>query len=224
MNAKANIVNLYLAAISPSPGTVVRIGYFGIRPSRLPCSALTDPRLGVCIQTPDNPSWTCSRFIKGTHGLSAQHLSLIKAAKHLQWNALYPLPAIAACLLCLFYIAFLLFRNRSDKKTRYTFIALWISCTIGFAAALIPMMLGQALHYAAPVFESQVVMEISLWNVVGTWVAFGLHLGYILAAAWWHRKIGGAGRYGPQRVDEEVGEVDPGVAQMQYEQQMQGQH
>jgi hypothetical protein len=123
-------------------------------------------------------------------------------------------------LLCLFYLAHLLFRNRSDKKMRYAVFAMWISCAIGFAAALIPMMLGQALRYAAPVFRSQVEMSISLWNVVGTWVAFGLHLSYVLAAVWWHMKVGGAGGYGLQVVDEEVGEFDPAMAQIQYPPQM----
>jgi hypothetical protein len=82
-------------------------------------------------------------------------------------ECILPLPAIAACLLCLFYLAFLLFQNRSDKKTRYVIFSLWISCAIGFAATLIPMMLGQALHFAAPVFGSQVGMSISLGNAVG---------------------------------------------------------
>jgi predicted MFS family arabinose efflux permease len=167
---------------------------------------------------PSKPLMDMLALLKGTHGLSAQHLSLIKVAKHLQWNALYPLPAIAACLLCLFYLAHLLFRNRSDKKTRYVVFALWISCVIGFVAALIPMMLGQALYYAAPVFGSQVEMSISLGNVVGTWIAFRFHLSYALAAVWWHRKVGGAGGCGLQVVDEEVrgGMFDQEMAQMQY--------
>jgi hypothetical protein len=55
------------------------------------------------------------------------------------------------------------------------------------------MMLGQALYYAAPVYGSSVVMEVSMMNVVVTWVAFALHLVYILTALWWHKKIGGAG-------------------------------
>jgi hypothetical protein len=32
MNAKANMVSPYLAAISPSLGTIVRVGYFGTYP------------------------------------------------------------------------------------------------------------------------------------------------------------------------------------------------
>jgi hypothetical protein len=52
----------------PSPGSVVHIGYSG-----------------VCIQTPENPEpWTCSRFIKGTHGFNEQELTLIKSVKSMQ--------------------------------------------------------------------------------------------------------------------------------------------
>jgi hypothetical protein len=152
---------------------------------------------GVCIQTPESKSsWTCSRFIKGNKGLNEKHLALIKSVKSMQWNAFYPLPAIAACLFFILYVAYLICRNRSEPKTRYTVFGLWISCAIGFASALIPMMLGQAMHYAAPVYGSAVQMEISVLNIAATWVAFASHLVYILAAGWWHRKIGGAGRYG----------------------------
>jgi hypothetical protein len=188
INSKT-LVKLYLAAISPSAGTFVRIGYFG-----------------VCIQTPQAPAWTCSRFIKGTHGLSESHLSLIKSVKSMQWNALYPLPALAATLLLILYTTFLLMRNRSEAKVRYTIMAGWVSCAIGFAGALVPMMLGQAMHYAAPVYGSKVSMEISLGNIVLTWMAFAAHLGWILMAVWWHGKVGvggyGCGGYG---MDEEEG-------------------
>jgi hypothetical protein len=170
----------------------------------------------VCIQTPENKDWICSRFIKGDKGVNAKHIALIKAVKRLQWNALYPLPALAACLLCILYAAFLVFRNRSEKRKRYTVFGLWLSCAIGFAGTLIPMMLGQALHYAAPMYGSLVAMEVSMMNIAITWAAFGLHLVYILTALWWHRRIGGAGRYGGYIVDEEGGE-DPRMAQMQYD-------
>lgn len=39
-------------------------------------------------------------------------------------------------------------------------------------------------------------MEVSMTNVIVTWIGFGLHLCYILLAAWWHKKIGGVGMYG----------------------------
>jgi hypothetical protein len=58
------------------------------------------------------------------------------------------------------------------------------------------MMLGQAMQYAVPLYGSKVKMKISLSNVMLTWAAFVLHLVYILAATWWHEKMGGAGRYG----------------------------
>jgi hypothetical protein len=196
-------VRLYLAAISPSPGSVVHIGYSG-----------------VCIQTPENPEpWTCSRFIKGTHGFNEQDLTLIKSVKSMQWNALYPLPALAACLLAILFILFLLFRNRSEKKTRYIIFGMWISCAIGFAGALIPMMLEQAMHYVAPVYESKVAMEISMMNIALTWCAFACYLGWILMAVWWHGKVGGAGNYdfgngGGYGMDEEGQmEMDPRYAQ-----------
>ncbi|OAL05057.1 hypothetical protein IQ06DRAFT_291003 [Phaeosphaeriaceae sp. SRC1lsM3a] len=67
---------------------------------------------------------------------------LIKASKSLQWNPLYPLPAIAAVLLFIFFIAYILVRNRDERKKRYVVFGLWLSCAFGFAAAQIPMMVG----------------------------------------------------------------------------------
>lgn len=80
------------------------------------------------------------------------------------------------------YLAYLLFRNRSERNTRYIVFGLWASCAIGFASAMITMMVGQAMHYAGPVYGSTVKMEMSVANIALTWVAFFLHLVYILAA------------------------------------------
>jgi hypothetical protein len=113
----------------------------------------------------------------------------------MQFNSLYPLPALVAGLLFILYAAFLIFRDRSETKKRYTVIGMWLSCATGFASALIPMMLGQAMRYAAPVYDSSVQMEISIPNIILTWMAFAFHLAYILAAVWWHKMIGGAGQY-----------------------------
>ena len=87
-------------------------------------------------------------------------------------------------------------RNRNEQKKRYAVFGLWLSCAFGFAATLIPMVVGQALKYAAPVYGSKTVMEISVLSVVVTWGAFACQLGYVLSALWWHRRIGGAGYYG----------------------------
>ncbi|KAH4103303.1 hypothetical protein HBH46_114960 [Parastagonospora nodorum] len=193
----AILVKLYLAAISPSTGTIIRIGYFGI-----------------CISTPTVANWTCSRFIKGDHGLDDSHVKLIKAVKKMQYGAMYPLPAGAAILLFIIFVSFLVFRNRPGKKAGYAIVAAWVSVAIGFAGALNPMMLGQALGYAAPVYGSQVSMKISLGNVVLTWMAFAAHLVWVLLAVWWQKKRGGGGGGGggDYGMDEEEGK-------MEYEQQ-----
>lgn len=187
------LVKLYLAAISPSTETIIRIGYFGI-----------------CISTPAVPNLTYSRFIKGDHGLDDSHLKLIKAVEKMQYGSPYPRPAGAAILLFVVFVSFLVFRNRPGKKVRCAIIAAWISVAIGIAGALSPMISGQALGYAAPVYGSQVSMKISLGNVVLTWMAFGMHSMWVLLAVWWQKKRsgGGGGDYG---MDEE--------GKMEYEQE-----
>jgi hypothetical protein len=122
-------------------------------------------------------------------------LSLIKEVKKMQWNAFYPLPAMAACLVAVLFILFLLFRNREEKKTRWIFVGMWVSCAFGFAGALVPLMVGQAMRYAAPVYGSKVAVEISMMNVVLTWAGFACHLGWVLMSVWWHKKVGGVGGY-----------------------------
>lgn len=60
------------------------------------------------------------------------------------------------------------------------------------------------MKYAAPVYGSKRQMEISVLSIVVTWGAFACQLGYVLAALWWHRKIGGAGYYGGGQYEMEV--------------------
>ncbi|KAH8728206.1 hypothetical protein GQ44DRAFT_702790 [Phaeosphaeriaceae sp. PMI808] len=135
-------------------------------------------------------SWLCSRFVNGDKGLDGKLIALVKAAKRLQWNAMYPLPAIAAGALFILWITFLLSRDRSETGKRYAVVGLWASCAIGFAAALIPMMLGQALHFAGPVYGSNLKMKINVLSIVFTWVAFANHLAYVGLTVWRDKRDG----------------------------------
>lgn len=117
------------------------------------------------------------------------------------------------------YLVYLLFRNRSERNTRYIVFGLWTSCAIGFASAMILMMVGQAMNYAEPVYGSTVKMEMSVANIAMTWVAFLLHLVYILAAGWWHKSIGGTGNYvpGAYGMDEERRQQQMEMQRRQYQ-------
>jgi len=125
----------------------------------------------------------------------------------MQYGSLYPIPAGAAIFLFVVFVTFLVFRNRPGKKAGYAIIAAWVSVAIGFAGALSPMMLGQALGYAAPVYGSEVIMKISLGNVVLTWMAFAAHLVWVLLTVWWQKKHGGGGG-GDYGMDEEEGKME----------------
>jgi|TARA_R110002003_G_scaffold130_15_gene12271 hypothetical protein len=151
------------------------------------------------VQTPQTPGdWICSRFRGSkTLGLDANLLKLIAAVKSLQRNALYPLPAMAAFLLCLFFVLFLWFRSRSEMGKRVVVWSLWGSCAVGLAAGLLPMMVSQAMHYVGPVYGKETLIQFNMMGIVLTWIAVAAHLGYVGAAVWWDRRGGGgAGEMG----------------------------
>ncbi|KAH7071701.1 hypothetical protein FB567DRAFT_564505 [Paraphoma chrysanthemicola] len=172
--------SLYLASYSPSAGTQVRIGYFG-----------------VCVQTPQMPNdWICSRFRRDkTIGLEGEVLRLVRAIKALQSNALYPLPAIAAGLLFILLPAFLLLRSRSKRAKRGFIWAWWFSCAVALAAGLLPMMVSQAMHYVGPVYQKDTLVQFNVMGMVLTWIAVAAHLGFVGAVVWYDKMGAGGEEY-----------------------------
>ncbi|KAF2828017.1 hypothetical protein CC86DRAFT_405044 [Ophiobolus disseminans] len=176
MSSAPGFVNLYTVEIKPSEPkrAVIKIGY-----------------IGICVQTPEmvenKKDWVCSRF----HGNTTKGLDdgLVKLANHarwLQWRGLFMPPLFAAGSLFLSWVTFRLVRNKSDKVTSWAAIFQWFSCAIGFAATLIPVVLGNAMMIVGPIYHSDTQTRFSMGGAVLMATGFGLHLAYIICAKRYH--------------------------------------
>lgn len=176
LNGLPGFVHLYLVSFSPSTSHELRIGYFGL-----------------CVKTPsrNNGNWDCSRFLK-KETLDADLKAIVIPVKALQDNAIWGLPAGAAIVLSVLWVCFLWVRNKTGFWKRAVIWSLWVSATIGFAAALIPTVLTQALRYVGPIYGSKTQMEMNLGCVVTLWVAVGCHVAYVITALWYDKHVGGS--------------------------------
>jgi hypothetical protein len=212
LNAHRPFVYMHVATIATKEATY-RLGYFGkylklLRFLLALCLTIT----GLCVQPnamKDSDEWVCSRFRENvSRGLSDDIMLEIPLMQRFQRHAISMYPPLAAIGTLFFtFVTWWFFRDRWEigKKVAKTFM--WISCAVGLAASLSPMIVGTMLYFAGPVYRSDLKTDFSINNLVATWVGFALHLTWVLLALWYDHKVGGIGEYTHGKVGESLGDA-----------------
>ncbi|KAF2845656.1 hypothetical protein T440DRAFT_543541, partial [Plenodomus tracheiphilus IPT5] len=183
-------VSITQTAQNPLDNGEIRIGYFGL------CTNLPSP-----TNPADDGIFTC--FPRDTppslSTIPTEH-PLFLAAKSLQKNALYPLPAVAAVFYLVSLIYFFIAERHGGRNEKAAKILVGISAAIGIASALTSMSAARALHATSEALGGNTVITSGMMMMIMLWIAAVLQAGvvvYVAAGMPGRRSYDGDDDFGP---------------------------